>query len=148
MMAKRAERRHQRARVKNARRFYLGRDLTTDPRRLGKLVHTATPCSCCMCRNSRWIAGPTYQEKKAFQDNILQELTAMTQPDPPTPHLPDVVYLPYYPEVDTLWRILLAGARNYWDAVAPSRHEWACASILEDYEYQASWCDTETREVL
>ena len=147
MLAKRAERRHQRARVKNARRFYLGRDLTTDPRRLGKIVHTATPCSCDMCRNSRWIAGPTYQEKKAFQDNILHELTAMTQPDTPI-HLPDLIYLPYYPEVDTLWRRLLAGARNYWNSVAPSRHEWACAAILEDYEYQASWCDIATREVL
>ena len=143
MMAKRAERRHQRARVKNARRFYLGRDLTTDPRRLGQIVHTATPCSCDMCRNSRWIAGPTYQEKKAFQDNILQELITMTQPDPPTP-----LTLPYYPEVDTLWRRLLAGARNYWNADAPTNDDWACASILEDYEYQASWCDTETREVL
>jgi hypothetical protein len=55
--------------------------------------------------------------------------------------------LPDYPEVDTLWRYLQAGARNYWNlAMAPSRHDWACASILEYYEYQPYWCDTETRE--
>jgi hypothetical protein len=57
-----------------------------------------------------------------------------------------VVYLPNYPEVDTLWRYLQAGDHDYWNADEPTNDAWACASILEDYEYQASWCDTETRE--
>ena len=81
--------------------------------------------------------------RRAGRVAILHELITMTKPDPPTP-----VTLPYYPETDNLWRILLAGARNYWNSDAPSRHEWACAAMMEDYEYQASWCDTETREEL
>jgi hypothetical protein len=48
----RAIRRHHAARIKQARRFYFGLDNSLDPRRLGKVLQTAAPCSCWMCRNS------------------------------------------------------------------------------------------------
>ena len=81
--------------------------------------------------------------RRAGRATILQELTAMTQPDIPAP-----LTLPDYNETNALWRLLLAGDHEYWNADAPTDHEWACASILEDYEYNASWCDIATREEL
>lgn len=58
----RAIRRHHAARLKRARRFYFGVDNRTDSRRLGMLLHTATPCSCWMCGNQRNQEGPTRAE--------------------------------------------------------------------------------------
>ena len=47
----RSIRRHHIERLKKARKNYWGRDLTSDDKALGKLVHTATLCSCQMCCN-------------------------------------------------------------------------------------------------
>jgi hypothetical protein len=58
----RAERRHHAARLKLARRFYFNFDNRTDPRRLGMVLHTPTPCSCWMCGNPRRFVGPTIAE--------------------------------------------------------------------------------------
>lgn len=58
----RAIRRHHAARLKRTRRFYFGWDNTTDSRRLGMLLHTATPCSCWMCGNPRHHEGRTRAE--------------------------------------------------------------------------------------
>jgi hypothetical protein len=55
----RAIRRHHAARIKQARRFYYGLDNSLYPRRLGKVLHTATICSCYLCRNA---ADPTRAE--------------------------------------------------------------------------------------
>jgi len=58
----RALRRHHALRLKRARRFFFSFDQRTDPRRLGMVLHTATPCSCWMCRNPRSELGLTRQE--------------------------------------------------------------------------------------
>ncbi len=58
----RAVRRHHAARLKRARRFYFGIDNSTDPRRLGKVLQTPTPCSCWMCGNWRAQVGLTRAE--------------------------------------------------------------------------------------
>lgn len=58
----RALRRHQAARIKKARRFYFGIDNSTDLRRVGKLLHTSTWCSCWMCGNPRRYGELTLAE--------------------------------------------------------------------------------------
>lgn len=66
---KRAIRRHHLARVKRARRFFFGRNLTNEAAILGKLAHTATPCSCFMCGNPRrYFLELTMQERRLLQD--------------------------------------------------------------------------------
>ena len=65
---KRALRRHHIARLKRARRFYFWLDWTENPVALGRLVHTATPCSCYMCGNPRkYFLELTVQERRWFQ---------------------------------------------------------------------------------
>lgn len=61
----RALRRHHAARIQRARRFHFGLDNRTDPIRYGKVLHTATPCSCWMCGNRRYHDGPSRQERCA-----------------------------------------------------------------------------------
>lgn len=58
----RAIRRHHVARLKQARRFYLGRDNRSDPHALGRLLRTTTPCSCWMCGNPRRYIGRALSE--------------------------------------------------------------------------------------
>jgi hypothetical protein len=65
---KRAIRRHHLARLKRARRFYFGRNLTNEAVILGKLANTATPCSCFMCGSPRrYFLELTMQERRLFQ---------------------------------------------------------------------------------
>ena len=67
---KRAIRRHHLARVKRARRFFFGRNLTNEVATLGKLANTATPCSCFMCGNPRrYFLELSVQERRLFQDS-------------------------------------------------------------------------------
>lgn len=61
-----AVRRHHRERLKKSRRFHWGRDLSSEPSRLGMAVDTPHPCSCAMCGNPR----------KHFDELTLQELKA------------------------------------------------------------------------
>ncbi|HDR9103702.1 hypothetical protein [Paraburkholderia sp. A3RO-2L] len=66
--ASRALRRHHIARLKRARRFYFRDDLSTHPVALGKIVTTATPCSCALCGNPRKLfLELTVQERRLFQ---------------------------------------------------------------------------------
>ena len=58
----RAIRRHRVARLKQARRFYFGRDNWSDSNTLGRLLNTTTPCSCWMCGNPRRYVGRTLSE--------------------------------------------------------------------------------------
>lgn len=67
---KRAQRRHDAARIKKNRRWHWGRDMAQEGRQLGKLLHTATPCSCPMCGNPR----------KYFGHRTIQELRALQEP--------------------------------------------------------------------
>ena len=66
---KRAERRHHVARIKAARRFYWGRDLSKEPVVLAKAVRTPHPCSCRVCGNDRKFEGRTIQERRFLQKN-------------------------------------------------------------------------------
>lgn len=66
-MPTRAIRRHHRARLKHARRWYQGRDLSQEPRRHGQAIATPCACSCWMCR-PRKNAGDTLQERRARED--------------------------------------------------------------------------------
>lgn len=52
-MPTRAQRRHDRWRLRTKRASYAVAKGDPTPRRLGKLARTATPCSCEMCRNPR-----------------------------------------------------------------------------------------------
>ena len=63
----RAYRRHQLARVKRRVREYYGGVHRDEPRRLGWLAHTRTPCSCWMCGNRRrYWRELTLQEQRAL----------------------------------------------------------------------------------
>jgi hypothetical protein len=67
---KRAERRHQVARLKKKRRIHWGwwRDLSKTPSELGKAVKTPRPCSCWACGNERKYFGiETIQERRLKQ---------------------------------------------------------------------------------
>lgn len=62
----RAFRRHHAARIKQRVEKYYGGAHADDPRRLGRLAHTRTPCSCWMCGNPRRHTGErTLQERRA-----------------------------------------------------------------------------------
>ena len=61
---KRAERRWQLDRIKRRVARYYGGYAAGDPRRIGKLAQTRTPCSCEMCGNPRAILGPTRAERR------------------------------------------------------------------------------------
>lgn len=50
---KRALRRHHSASLKHARGHHWGRDIRREPRLLGKVVDTPTPCNYWMCGNPR-----------------------------------------------------------------------------------------------
>lgn len=63
----RAERRHQRERIKVRRRFFWGRDLRADPKAASMVVDTPKPCSCLLCGNRRKYIGPTLQELRCVQ---------------------------------------------------------------------------------
>jgi hypothetical protein len=64
----RALRRHHVARLKRDRRFYGGFDRAELPVFLGRVVQTATVCSCWMCGNERKYSGErTVQERRLFQ---------------------------------------------------------------------------------
>jgi hypothetical protein len=64
----RALRRHHGQRLKASRRVHAGRDLSGDPRALGKALATACQCSCWLCGNPRRFFGlPTRQELRAAQ---------------------------------------------------------------------------------
>jgi hypothetical protein len=67
---KRAKRRHHRARLKKARRFYWGLDLSQEPKLLAKLITTAKLCSCWICRNERRNGNLTIQERRFMQDTL------------------------------------------------------------------------------
>lgn len=59
-------RRHHRARLKNRRQHWWGRDLRAEPKALAKAINTPTPCSCWMCGNPRRTQGErTRQERSA-----------------------------------------------------------------------------------
>ena len=77
----RAQRRHDRARLKNKRQYHWGygkqgwrqhcehKHIEMSPTVAGQVVNTPTPCSCYMCGNPRrapWAEDPlTMQERKA-----------------------------------------------------------------------------------
>lgn len=68
---KRAQRRHDAARLKKKRVSYWGQNLAREPRLLGKALHTATPCSCWMCGNPRKHTGlRTIQERREFEAGL------------------------------------------------------------------------------
>ena len=52
-MQNRAIRRAHRERLKKARRFHWGRDLSQEPKFLAMAIDTPTTCSCAMCCNPR-----------------------------------------------------------------------------------------------
>ena len=62
-MRDRAFRRAQDARLKERVRKYYGGYAKHDPKAIGKLAQTRTPCSCSMCGNPRrWFGDPTLAE--------------------------------------------------------------------------------------
>jgi hypothetical protein len=86
----RAERRHQTARLKKARRWYYGGDLVWDElinytrvpltgKRLAKVVQYSSACSCWMCGNPRrkgaaYESQYTLQERRAMQPRLFSGL--------------------------------------------------------------------------
>lgn len=72
----RAQRRHERARVKAKRRFFWGRDhsLPGEEKSWGRLISTPTPCSCPLCGSprkhfgERSIAERRFDQKERFSD--------------------------------------------------------------------------------
>ena len=70
---KRAERRHHRARLKKARRFYWGRDLANEPIMLSRVVTTAAVCSCWVCCNERRNGDLTIHERRFQQRELHQD---------------------------------------------------------------------------
>jgi hypothetical protein len=58
----RAQRRHKLEVLKEKVKKYYGG--TTDPKRIGHLANTRTPCSCAMCCNPRRRGEKTLQEKR------------------------------------------------------------------------------------
>lgn len=65
-----AYRRAQAARLKrNRRHYYCG---LTDAREIGRVLHTATLCSCWMCGNARRHAGERTIKERAFYQKRLQ----------------------------------------------------------------------------
>jgi len=65
-MRSRALRRHHEKRVKTRVASYYGGYAAHDPRALGRLAHSRTPCSCFMCGNPRRYLGErTLQEWRA-----------------------------------------------------------------------------------
>lgn len=76
----RAERRHHRERLKQARHLHWGDDLRGDPRELGRVINTPTPCSCFMCGNPRRrLKLKTVQELSSEE---LERLESATTEDP------------------------------------------------------------------
>jgi len=64
-MATRALRRHHEQRIKRRVAGYHGGTVTGDPRAIGRLAHTRTPCSCAMCGNPRrFFKEPTLKERR------------------------------------------------------------------------------------
>ena len=63
-MKDRAVRRKDRQRLMRKRKDYAVVKGDPTPRRLSKVARTATPCACEMCRNPRWIEGPTLAERR------------------------------------------------------------------------------------
>jgi hypothetical protein len=63
---KRAQRRADRARIKLKVKDYYGGVHKDNPRHIGIMIDTQTPCSCFMCGNPRKYYGrKTFQEIKA-----------------------------------------------------------------------------------
>ncbi|MGI9316771.1 MAG: hypothetical protein ACR2QW_05520 [bacterium] len=60
----RAERRYHTQRIKQNRKHYWGKKLTS--RELGIAARTPHPCSCFMCANYRKLEGDTLQERRAM----------------------------------------------------------------------------------
>lgn len=64
-MKSRALRRHHEQRMKSRVCAYYGGYARGNPRAVGKLAHTRTPCSCVMCGNPRRrFAEPSLQERR------------------------------------------------------------------------------------
>lgn len=64
-MRTRAYRRQQRHRIKTRVADYYGGHARNDPRQLGRLATTPTPCSCWMCGNARRHRGElSLQERR------------------------------------------------------------------------------------
>ena len=76
-MSKRAIRRHHRARLKNKRSHHWQRDLRSEPKILGKVVNTPTPCSCTMCCNTR--RNPWLKEHERLTRNERRNKIAMKE---------------------------------------------------------------------
>lgn len=76
----RALRRHHRARLKKARKFYWGRggraefDFGWTARSLGQVIDTPCICSCPMCGHYRDTEGPTVQERRVYQVSVWDAL--------------------------------------------------------------------------
>lgn len=60
----RAQRRHHIQRLKHNRRYYWGRDLSSEPTALGKCVNNPAICSCPMCGSRRRFEGKSIQERR------------------------------------------------------------------------------------
>jgi hypothetical protein len=65
LMRSRAFRRHQEQRIKRRVAGYYGGYARENPRAIGQLARTRTPCSCWMCGNARrYFKEPTLQEQR------------------------------------------------------------------------------------
>lgn len=68
-MRSRAFRRHHEQRARDRVARYYGGYAARDPRAIGRLTHTRTPCSCWMCGNPRrYFNQPTLQERRQRGD--------------------------------------------------------------------------------
>lgn len=75
---KRALRRHHAARLKHARGHHWGRDIRHEPKLLGKVIDTPTPCSCWMCGNPRrYLKELTRQERRAIDREKSSTMTSI-----------------------------------------------------------------------
>jgi len=68
-MRSRAFRRHHEQRVKHRVEAYYGGYARGNPRAIGRLANTRTPCSCWMCGNARrYFHEPAIQERRTVPE--------------------------------------------------------------------------------
>lgn len=76
----RAQRRRHARRLQRVRKHYWGRDGVLDGREIGKVLHTAAPCTCTQCGNPRTFRGELTVQELSHRDILRQGLDDLARP--------------------------------------------------------------------